>query len=1022
MSQRGSGSSSAGGSSSKSKKKKKMSTSSRMLQEKQASQRGSSTKRMPGIVGDNSRENSVKGGIDFAQLSKKIPNAGTFNKRIQTTLLEEPEEPYKEEDYMQQLPKKPTCKDRIFFCCKKKEDDEDGQERALIKVVPSKVQGRTIIQPLTVMPTDPFLDFEDEDMEDMPCYTAQNFGLVGIPRKRPQLLNPFRLLEVEKGTFLVVTDQKLVKNHDFEKLGGDQRDNDDERNVMIVCASKLYLQNKPLIMSKEAKKSKISNQQQSLRIQISQGNVRDLDANIESGGILGGMWRGILRRMMTMSLSDINQLQFGRQLQFFIPFLTTYEAYLISQVIEVMDDYERRRKVDVKFVLNAAFQNRNVSRIIVQTTSPRWNYVWHWYHQVSRSRLYDCWGKLPVIGFTAFPPTENFLNTRNHVLASSFRVILGEGNWITRVLTGNRQGLASDNPLTNIAQNLTAESNGFELANRNQYGNYVGRQKTNEFRIANRLPADESIVRTFITSPMSTLVNNGAVHVLRQLAKHWHGIMSNPNGNFAHQRMELLDPFETMRFHIPIVCVVLSSLRGRNGWDSRVLGPFMKKCQELKSSYGIAEDCRTLVCEMRDNIAPNLSGGITSVLDPLLSWLDAIIRSCDMIEEEAKVVYEEITAIELGLRFGHDVLSQVSWKVPSDKKLKDAIIQHINGKNPGPYVSERRIRSAMLLTTPRDKRTLWDLVKQGFLETKPCKMLLGRVKTLLQRDVRRETMNNAIRELSMGPYTTELVANEWYWLEDGGKLALYICGGRSSSENFRFIHVDAGFERIFDASDGYTKFKTYIPVAEAIARAQRCYMNVELNHLKKFSYNAYMEFSYLRIPLRRLAVVSQIFCDEVDNARVHILNEIKRSESHLVAPYDMEPGKTYFKYDEESNKYEPLRCEKKYRLSDPEWKALSESKIVKFKPQSITVVGGGPTGLMTVLHCTENVLISGGEMKLYEARDAFQSGGASTFERAQIVRLDSRWISMLRYHLGTGFEDIFVPASGETDAQLGNTL
>jgi hypothetical protein len=60
-------------------------------------------------------------------------------------------------------------------------------------------------------------------------------------------------------------------------------------------------------------------------------------------------------------------------------------------------------------------------------------------------------------------------------------------------------------------------------------------------------------------------------------------------------------------------------------------------------------------------------------------------------------------------------------------------------------------------------------------------------------------------------------------------------------------------------------------------------------------------------------------------------------------------------------------------------------------------------------------------MKLFEARDAFAKGG-SAFERSQIVRLDARWIAMLRYHLGTGFEDVFIPASGETDSQLGNVL
>jgi threonine dehydrogenase-like Zn-dependent dehydrogenase len=135
----------------------------------------------------------------------------------------------------------------------------------------------------------------------------------------------------------------------------------------------------------------------------------------------------------------------------------------------------------------------------------------------------------------------------------------------------------------------------------------------------------------------------------------------------------------------------------------------------------------------------------------------------------------------------------------------------------------------------------------------------------------------------------------------------------------------------------------------------------------------------------------------------------------------MEPGKTYYAYDGQRKTYEAFVCEKEYTPADPEWQMLARTRIVKVPPQSIIVVGGGPTGLMTVIHCTENVLVSGGVMKLYEARDAFSTGG-STFERAQIVRLDARWIAMLRYHLGTGFEDVYIPASGETDAQLGNTL
>lgn len=70
----------------------------------------------------------------------------------------------------------------------------------------------------------------------------------------------------------------------------------------------------------------------------------------------------------------------------------------------------------------------------------------------------------------------------------------------------------------------------------------------------------------------------------------------------------------------------------------------------------------------------------------------------------------------------------------------------------------------------------------------------------------------------------------------------------------------------------------------------------------------------------------------------------------------------------------------------------------------------GPTGLLGAIHCLQNVILSGGEVKVYEGRDAFDQDGSS-FERAQIVRLDSRQISMLRYHLGTGYEDVYIPVS-----------
>ena len=81
----------------------------------------------------------------------------------------------------------------------------------------------------------------------------------------------------------------------------------------------------------------------------------------------------------------------------------------------------------------------------------------------------------------------------------------------------------------------------------------------------------------------------------------------------------------------------------------------------------------------------------------------------------------------------------------------------------------------------------------------------------------------------------------------------------------------------------------------------------------------------------------------------------------------------------------------------------------------------GPTGLLGAIHCLQNVILSGGEVRIFEGRDAFEQE-AATFERAQIVRLDARQISMIRYHLGTGYEDVFIPGKGETDAHHGNTL
>jgi hypothetical protein len=328
------------------------------------------------------------------------------------------------------------------------------------------------------------------------------------------------------------------------------------------------------------------------------------------------------------------------------------------------------------------------------------------------------------------------------------------------------------------------------------------------------------------------------------------------------------------------------------------------------------------------------------------------------------------------------------------------------------------------LITPRDKRTLIELIKNGLVSSKPAQLLLGRAKTLLQRELRREVLNQTIRELSKGDSVTELGHDEWYWLEfaDTGRAGVYIYDAKvTGRDQHRFLHVDTKFEMFMSLSDASVKCRTYVPVGEAISRAQRAYMNIELDHGKKFSFDAYMEFTFLRTALRRLIVISQVTCEELDNARLNVLAEVQRSNQAQVSIHNLEPGKTYYTYDAKRKEYVPFECVKEYTAADPEWKTLARTKIVRVPPQSIIVVGGGPAGLTAVIHCTEAVLMSGGVMKLHEARDAFTKGG-STFERAQIVRLDARWIAMLRYHLGTGYEDVYIPASGETDSQLGNTL
>jgi len=88
-------------------------------------------------------------------------------------------------------------------------------------------------------------------------------------------------------------------------------------------------------------------------------------------------------------------------------------------------------------------------------------------------------------------------------------------------------------------------------------------------------------------------------------------------------------------------------------------------------------------------------------------------------------------------------------------------------------------------------------------------------------------------------------------------------------------------------------------------------MTIELDHGKRFTYNSFMEFTYLRDRLRCLATVGQMACKSIDMARINLID--------LTAQ-------------------------------------VSETGNITVPPQNVTVIGGGPCGLMTALHCLESCM------------------------------------------------------------------
>jgi hypothetical protein len=178
----------------------------------------------------------------------------------------------------------------------------------------------------------------------------------------------------------------------------------------------------------------------------------------------GRIWRRVLQSLICATRDDANVLRITRALQASIPFQTAYEAYVIGELIAAL----RGDKAHLAYALSVVFQNRNVTRVLIRNML-RWDILFHQDQQLRHAIFYDAFGV--TIGLIGFPVSENFVNTRNFTIASILRLVLGEGHFVTRVLTG-RQALITDNPNV-AAQNLAAEGAGFETANRAQWGKKI---------------------------------------------------------------------------------------------------------------------------------------------------------------------------------------------------------------------------------------------------------------------------------------------------------------------------------------------------------------------------------------------------------------------------------------------------------------------------------------------------------------------------------------------------------------------
>ena len=160
------------------------------------------------------------------------------------------------------------------------------------------------------------------------------------------------LLDIENGTSMVVPKQRFLHSARYQEL--------DDDCVVVVSAKT----DNPFAMSDTGF---LDQRGRSVLDQLNGKDICGFKCNSEVR-IFGGAWRGTLKRILLWSMDKVNALRISRILQFFIPFQTGYEAYLLAQRIEALDS---GRKKDIECVMKVTFQNRNVSRLLVQQVGTR---------------------------------------------------------------------------------------------------------------------------------------------------------------------------------------------------------------------------------------------------------------------------------------------------------------------------------------------------------------------------------------------------------------------------------------------------------------------------------------------------------------------------------------------------------------------------------------------------------------------------------------------------------------------------